>query len=404
MAATPGTVERRTVHLSGRAALTIVGTIVGLEIARRTFVAAHRPLSWAAACVVAAVLLDPVVDRLAVHIRRVPAVLLSFLAIGAVTVGTTYLVFDGLQQAVSNLQEAAPEAADRIEARSDRVGELATDFHLTRRVTSFTDALGDRVTGGDDVLRTTAGTAPTYLVCAILTVFLMTYGPRIASAALAQDPDEARRAHIAEILGPAVARARSSILLTAALATTVGLATAAAAAILDLPAPTAVGLTAGVLAILPHVGILVGAVPLLLLALGLRSTTTALVLATAVVALQVLDSAFVRGWIGRHSVDIGLLVPCVVALLGYEVYGIGGAAYGLAYAVAGLAVLDQFELRDRARPARAGGSDPSGDAPTRKRPATAKKAAAKVGAKKVGAKKAAPARAGTTAKKAAKRA
>ncbi len=349
MAASPGTVERRVVHLSGRTALLIVSTAVLLVVAKRVFVAAHRPLSWAVACTVAAVLLDPIVDRLAIHIRRVPAVLLTFLAIGAIGVGTTYLVFDGMQTAVDRLEVAAPEAAGRIEERNDRVGEVATDFHLQERVTSFVDGLNDRVGGGDEVLRTTAGTAPSYLVCAILTVFLMTYGPRIAAGALAQDPDEDRRRRIAEVVGPAVSMARTAILLTSTVGFAVGGLAAAVAGMLDLPAPAAVGLTAGVFALLPHVGIVLGSVPLLLLSLGFESSTTTIVLALAVVALQVFDSTFVRSTIAVRSVEIGLLVPVVVALLGYAVYGIGGGAYGLAFAILGLAVLDQLQARNTER-------------------------------------------------------
>ena len=101
-------------------------------------------------------------------------------ALGTAAVGTTYLVFDEVQGAIDRLETAAPTAAASVEAREDRLGEVARDIHLETRVVSFVDALGDRITGGDDVLRTTAGTAPTYLVSAILTVFLMTYGPRMA--------------------------------------------------------------------------------------------------------------------------------------------------------------------------------------------------------------------------------
>jgi predicted PurR-regulated permease PerM len=349
MAATRGTVEHRVVHLSAGAAVTIVATILVLIVARGIFVDAHRPLSWAAAATVAAVLLDPIVDRLAVHIRRVPAVLGTFLLIGAVAVGGAYLVFDGVQDAVDRLETAAPQAAERVEARDDRLGEIARDFELRHRVTDFVEALGDRVTGGDDVLRTTAGTAPTYFVCAILTVFLMTYGPRIAGGALAQDPNEARRERIAAVVGPAIKKARSGILLTAAWATAVGVVSATVATLLDLPAALAVGFTTGVLALLPHVGIVIGSVPLLLLALGFRSATEAILVGGAAVALQVADSLFVRRWISARSLEIGLLVPWVVALVGYQVYGIGGGAYGLAFAIGGLAVLDQLHLRNQER-------------------------------------------------------
>jgi len=349
MASPTGIMERRLVRLSGTAALAIVGTIVGLMVARRTFVAAHQPLSWGAAAVVAAVLLDPVVDRLAVHIRRVPAVLLTFLAVGAVGVGTTYLVFDDVERALDRLQEAAPDAASAIEDRDDQIGELARDFQLGDRVTSSVRALDDRVTGGGDVLRSTAGTAPTYLVCTILTVFLMTYGPRMAKAALEQDPDEARRARIADVVGPAVSRARSAAIFAVGESLLVGLAVAGVASALDLPAPSAVGFAAGVLSLFPHVGLTVGTIPLLLLALGFRSLPTALVLLAVVLSLQVVDSLVVRPRLAARSVEIGLVVPWIVALVGYAVYGVGGAAYATAYAIFGLAILDRLEQANQDR-------------------------------------------------------
>jgi predicted PurR-regulated permease PerM len=343
-----GTVEHRRVRLTPMAALTIVATIVGLVVAQRIFVAAHRPLSWAAAAVVAAVMLDPVVDRLAAHIRRVPAVLLTFAALGAVGVGTVYLVFDEVEQALDRLETAAPDAAAAIEQRTDRVGELARDFDLTDRITDGVAALDERVTGGGDVLRSTAGTAPTYFVCAILTVFLMTYGPRMARAALEQDRDLVRRARTAAIIGPAVQRARLAVIFAIAEALWVGLAVGALASALDLPAPSAVGFTAGVLSLFPYVGLMVGTIPLLLLTLGFRSLLAAVVLLILILTLQVLDSMLIRPRVAEGSVDVGLLVPWVVALIGYAVYGVGGAAYGVAIAVFGLAVLDRLDAANRA--------------------------------------------------------
>jgi len=343
VAATRGTLEHRTVRLSWAAAFAVVGTLVGLVVARRMFVAAHRPLSWALAAVVAAVLLDPVVDRLSRRISRVPAVLLTLVVLAAAAVGTTYLVFDEVERAIDRLEVAAPDAAASVEDRDDRLGELARDLRLETRVVSFVDALRERVTGGDDVLRSTAGTAPTYLVSAILMIFLMTYGPRIAHGALAQDPDEERRQRIADVSDHAVDRARIAIVLTVGVSLAVGVVTAALSAALDLPAPSALGFAAGLLTLLPHVGIVIGSLPMLLLAVGFESGATAIWLAVAVVLVQALDSRVVRPWIARRSVPVGLLIPWVVALLGYAVYGIGGAAYSLALAIFGLAVLDRLE-------------------------------------------------------------
>jgi len=53
--------------------------------------------------------------------------------------------------------------------------------------------------------------------------------------------------------------------------------------------------------------------------------------------------------LAARSVDIGLVVPFVVALVGYSVYGIGGAAYGTAFAIFGLAVLERLDQENRTR-------------------------------------------------------
>lgn len=346
---TRGTLERRSVRLSWSGAVTIVATIVGLVLARRIFVAAHRPLSWALAATVAAVLLEPVVDRLSRHIRRVPAVILTFLAIGAIGVGVTYLVFDEVGGALDRLETAAPEAAAEVEGRTDRVGELARDMNLGARVDSFVEVLQNRVTGSEEVLRSTAGTAPTYLVSAILTVFLMTYGLRIARSAVAQDPDEMRALRTSLMVGAAVARARRAVVTTACVSLALGLVATAVAVALDLPAPSAIGVSVGVMSLLPHVGLVAGSVPLLLLSLGFRSGGMAIGLLVVVGVLQVLDSLFVRPRIARGSVEIGLLVPWVVAVLGYSVYGVGGAAYGVVLAVFVLALLDRMGAANEAR-------------------------------------------------------
>jgi len=313
------------------------------------FVAAHRPLSWAAAAVAAAVVLDPVVDRLSPYVHRVPAVLLTLLALAAIGVGTTYLVFDEIDNEVEGLKTSAPEDAAAIEDRTDRVGELARDFGLTDRVEAVIEGLDERVAGGSDVLRTTAGTAPTYLVGAILTIFFMTYGPRMARSALDQYPDPARRARVAATVGPAIATARTAVLLTVAVAAAVGVAVSLVATTLDLPAPSAIGFVAAVFTLLPHVGLVVGALPLLLLTLGFQTGATAFALAGIVLVLQAADSLVVRPRIARRSLSVGLFVPWVVALIGYAVYGVGAAAYGLLYAVFGLAVLDRLVAQEEAR-------------------------------------------------------
>jgi hypothetical protein len=257
----------------------------------------------------------------------------------------TYLAFDDLADGLDRLGRAAEDAAARLEDRDDGVGDLARDIDASRRVDLFVDTLDERVTGGDDVLVSTAGTAPTYLVGGILTLFLMSYGPRFAQSAVNQLPSPRQRQEVTAVVTRALNRSRRAFLLMLAQGLLVGLIVTGIAHLLDVPAPAALGLAAGLLAMLPHVGIVLGNLPLILLLLALRSDLEAIVAAVVVVACQLVDSYVVRRRISLHSVHVGLLVPWVVVLVGYAVYGVGGAAFGLAFAVFGLAVLDELRAR-----------------------------------------------------------
>ena len=335
----------RVVRISARSAAVAVASVVLAIILLRVFVAAHAPLSWAAAAGIVAVLIDPIVDRLDKRIPRLPAVIIALLLTAAAVWGIVYAAFDDLSGGVDQLGQAAQEAAEDLEDRDDRIGRLARDVEASRRVDLFVEALDDRVTGGDDVLTTTAGTAPTYFVGGILTLFLMSYGPRLASAAVNQLPDESTRRSITDIVASALHRSRRAIFFTVGEGLLAGVVVATVAALLDVPAPAALGLAAGLMALLPHVGLVLGTLPLVLLVLAMRSGVATVATIAIVLTCQLLDSFWLRRRISRNSVHIGLLVPWVVALVGYSVYGVGGAAYGLAVAVFAHAVLDELGAR-----------------------------------------------------------
>jgi putative heme transporter len=335
------------VRITARSAVVGVLVLVAGIVAQRIIVAAHRPLSWAAAAVVVAVLIDPIVDLLDRHIPRLGAVIVALLVVGGAALAVTYLAFDDLADGLDRLGRAAEDAATQLEERDDSVGDLARDIDAARRVNLFVDTLDERVTGGNEVLVSTAGTAPTYLVGGILTLFLMSYGPRLAQSAVNQLPSPRQRQEVTAVVTRALNRSRRAVLLMLAEGLLVGLIVTGVAYLLDVPAPAALGLAAGVLAMLPHVGIVLGNLPLVMLLLALRSDLDAIVAAIVVVACQLVDSYVVRRRISLYSVHVGLLVPWVVVLVGYAVYGVGGAAFAVVFAVFGLAVLDELGARRR---------------------------------------------------------
>ena len=342
--------ERQIVRISASSAVVGVAVVAVALMAQRVFVAAHRPLSWALAAMVVAVLIDPLVGVLGRHIPRVLAVILALLVVGAGSFFVVYRAFDDLSGGIDRLGDAAKDAAHEVEGRDDGVGQLARDVDASRRVDDVVDVVEDRVTGGEDVLASTAGTAPTYFIGAILTIFLMSYGPRLANSALLQIADGGRRERIAGIVEGALIRGRRAVLFTLGEGLLAGLAVGLMAASLGLPAPSALGLTAGLLSLLPHVGLVLGSLPFLLLMLGLRSDVATIALAAVMIVVQLVDSLVIRPWIADRSVHIGLLVPWVVALVGYTVYGVGGAAYSLAFAAFALATIDEIDRRSGSVP------------------------------------------------------
>src|SRR3546814_14811341 len=129
----------------------------------------------------------------------------------------------------------------------------------------------------------------------------MTYGPRVASAAAAQDRDTARRRRVTDIVEHAVTRSRRAIVLTIAVSVAYGVAVAGLAAVLDLPAPSALGFSVGVLSLLPHVGVVLGATPPLLLAVGREPANIAVAVVLLILPLQLHVSPLIRPFVTPRS-------------------------------------------------------------------------------------------------------
>jgi predicted PurR-regulated permease PerM len=98
--------------------------------------------------------------------------------------------------------------------------------------------------------------------------------------------------------------------------------------LLDLPAPVLLGLIAGVLAVLPVMGTVIGAIPAVLLALAFQSSAAAVVVLALALAIEVIDTVVIRPRVRGRAGDVGPALIVVVCLLAFDLYGIGGALYG----------------------------------------------------------------------------
>lgn len=318
----------RTVLLAILVAFGVVATIAVLNSARAV-------IATAVAAAVLAELLTGPVDWLGQWMRRGFAIVVTLLAFVGVVGGMGYLVYDELDTAFEKLQEVAPEAARDLE-RSSSVGEVARDLRLAERVQDAVDTIRE---GTQERARQAAFRAASYFVAGILTIFLLIYGPRIVDGGVDQVEDLERRERTRKIVRSSLARARRYLGGAIAQAVLVALVSYGAFRVIGLPASAALAGVAGLASIVPFVGIVTGFVPALLMSGAFEAGASTLVLALLAGALQVASVAATR-YLSRYSMYAGPAITLIALLLGYDLYGPGGAIFGVAVAVFALAVVE----------------------------------------------------------------
>ena len=289
---------------------------------------ARHTLALFVAAGISAILLAPLVDLLQRWMRRVIAVGLAVVLLIGVFSLVAWGVLGDINHQIDRLQDAAPKAAAQIE-QSQRFGKAAREFRLEERVTEAVDSMSQNTT---QQAQKAARRVATYTVGGILMLFLLSWGPRMGQGALAQISDETRRTRLDEIGVAAIRNGRNYLLVAIGQGFLVGLVTWLVCRFADVPAPAPLGLIIGMTSLMPYLGIVLGSIPALLLTAGFRSFAAAGVLLAVFVAMQIAQIVVQRRLRGR-VMYVGPALITVVFLLGYDVYGIGGALFGTAIGV-----------------------------------------------------------------------
>lgn len=308
--------------------------------------AATRPLSWMLAALLLAGLLRPAVLRLSRHIPRGFAILIVALGSVAFVGFVGYRGWDDLHDQVAFVEREAPRAAHDLEA-SDRYGELAREVELAEKVDTFLDDLPGTLQGGSgaDALRSTATRGPVFVATFILMVFFLVSGDRSVRGAIEQIRDPDRRTVVERVVRGGYQRWWTYLSLVLARAVVVGVVTWAVCRQLGIPAATVLGIWVAAWSLVPSVGIVVGSLAVVLLAIP-ESFTTPFVLLAAAVVLQVLDATLVQPRIDRRSLHVGPFLTLLAAVLGLELYGIGGLVGAVAITILVVAFLDELAPDD----------------------------------------------------------
>lgn len=330
-------------------AVWVAALVLAVVVVRNVFVGAHQVLGWAAASSIVAVAIAPLVTRFDAAMPRPVAIAAAILLLALVAGGAAWVYNVGVLDEVGRLQEAAPAIAADIEARDDRLGTLARDIGLERQVAELVERLDERTGTGGDVVRSLALSAPPFFISMILTIFLILFGRRIVTGAVEQLPPKYGRP-LGRALPRAVRRAQVAYAGAIAQAVVNGAAVHVAARMLDVPAAGLLALLAGLVAMVPYVGISLGWLPVLGLALGVAPMAQVLVAALVAVAIQVLEAVWWRPLVDGRGVYVGPAVVVVVAVLGHAVYGLGAALTASAFAVVALALVDELTGEDEPIP------------------------------------------------------
>jgi len=295
------------------------------------------------AAIVLAALIYPLVEALALRIPRPLALVTVLLSVAGMTALVVWASVGDLQHGLQRLRTAAPETASHIESRRSWVGDAARQFGLHQRVTDFLDEIPARLAGGSPgaAVPAAASRGIAVLITLVLTIFLLSHGPRLVRGLLRQVPEE-RRPVVSSALFHGYYRAWGYLVAMLGKAVVVGFAVWFVADLLHEPAPSVLGVVAGAASLVPRFGLALGALPVVLLAAGIGGAGRALWAIVAVLALQVADAFVTARLIEPRTVRVGPAVSLGVVLLATNLYGVGGAVVALVVATVALAVLERL--------------------------------------------------------------
>ena len=331
--------ERPRLRLSNRSVAVAVVVVTLALAALRLLAASTRVLGWVLVACIVGGLLHPIVTALSQKVPR-PVALVAVIVGLLVPIGAlAYGSIDQLQSEARRLERVAPAAAVRIE-ESERFGEAATEFELSDRVRDLVDEIPERLRGGDaaTALRSAATRGVAFLATGVLTLFMILHGPTLVTAGLAQIRDVRRRELTAAVLEAGFGRAWRYVVLTLGRVFVAGLFTFAVCEVTGIPGSLLLAIWVATFALLPLLGVLTGGVAVILLSVAIDLDSTPFV-AAVFVAYQVFDIAVFQRPLEKRSVHVGPVVTLVAAMVGLEVYGIGGLLVSLVVAVFAVAVV-----------------------------------------------------------------
>lgn len=285
---------------------------------------------------VLACLLRPLTLRLA---RRMPLGVAAAITVGVVLIDfalVTAVEIRDLVAETDRLRVAVPERIEevRLELEPDHaVRRFIEQAEVEPRVREWLGQLPARVVLGTDNPAEGASRVTGALLVTILTMFTITRGSQTVHGGIGLIRHPRLRRSVERIVRAAYEGGTRYTLRTLALAVVAGVLAGMVAYALEVPAPSVLGLWAGVWSLIPVMGLAIGYLPVIGLAAAEQRSKGVIAFAVLVV-WQVLAALARRRWIAGHSVDVSRLLMTLAVMTGLHIGRITGAMVGVFLAAA----------------------------------------------------------------------
>jgi len=280
--------------------LTFAGILFGTAL-RGVSLLLSSKLGWSMSWSLIACLVTLTLLLLGVGVWIVPSIADQFSAL-------TDQVMHGYETARRNLMQS--ELGNRLLGSSENLGSEFASYakRAAGLLTSVIGALGS-------------------LLFVVFVALYLAVNPRPYRHGVLQLAPPAHRERAAEVLDALASTLRRWLLGRMVSMLAVGLSTGVAMAILGIPLPVTLGLTAGLLGFVPTIGPFVSAIPAVLLAFT-QSPLSALYVAIAYLAINLGDGYGLTPWLQKKAVSI----PPALIIVGQIVLGALWGVLGVMFA------------------------------------------------------------------------
>ncbi len=293
---------------------------------------ASRAIGWMFFSASIAIMLYPAVHFLNRYIPKAFAVILLILFVIGLVVVPVYSVVEDVNAQARKLERTLPQRAIDLET-DGRFAENFREFRLEERTRDAIRYIPNLIAGGTDEERISANAnrAIAVIVGGVLMIFFLLYGDRLVKGALSVVKDDQRRDRLDYLLRHAFSRCTRFGWSQIVLSISAGLFTYLICRINNIPAAGLLATWAAVWNIVPVFGVVIGTIPIVVLA-GAQSLRLAVILLILFIVYEIIESFARFRLLGPYALRMDLIVTIFIVFGGIELYGLGGALSGLVIA------------------------------------------------------------------------